>query len=91
MRDSTRDTVHEAYGFACLSCGHGWEQEYTIEHHLDPRGGAFVVHYDAEGRRVPSPLVYPVCPACGGHRVRMLSADRIAAVKRAVGWGIPTP
>lgn len=31
-------TVHEAYSFACMKCGYGWEQAYEIEHHVDGEG-----------------------------------------------------
>jgi len=27
--------VNESYSFACMRCGHGWEQAYEIEHHVD--------------------------------------------------------
>jgi hypothetical protein len=91
MLDPGRETVHEAYAFVCLRCGHGWEQEYTIEHHIDPRGYPFVVYYDAEGRRVPSPLGRTACPSCGGDRLRMMRAGLVAAAKRARGWGLPVP
>ena len=53
--------VHEAYAFACMRCGHGWEQEYEIEHHMDGAGQEYVV-YKANGLRVPSPLS-PSCAA----------------------------
>lgn len=53
-------TVHEAYSFACMKCGYGWEQGYEIEHHTDGRGLPFIV-YTANGERVPSPC--PTRPA----------------------------
>ena len=37
-RPPTVETVREAYSFACLSCGYGWEQAYDIEHHVDREG-----------------------------------------------------
>jgi hypothetical protein len=72
-------TVDEAYSFACLSCGYGWEQEYLIEHVTD-RDGHVNVYYHANGVRVPSPLLKPTCPGCGGHTVRIMGAGRVAAV-----------
>ncbi|MCD0483951.1 hypothetical protein LO771_16500 [Streptacidiphilus sp. ASG 303] len=84
--------VHEAYSFACLSCGYGWEQDYAIEHHTD-RDGRTVCQYRANGVRVPSPLLKPTCPGCGGHTVRIMRAGRVAAVGRS--WtrnpGAPGP
>ena len=52
--------VHEAYSFACMRCGHGWEQAYEIEHHVDAEGHAV---RDVHGGRpgVPSPLSSPTC------------------------------
>ncbi len=32
LDDQTGETVHEAYSFACMKCGHGWEQDYEIQH-----------------------------------------------------------
>jgi hypothetical protein len=76
------ETAHEAYSFACLSCGYGWEQEYEIEHHAD-RDGHLTCQYRANGVRVPSPLLKPSCPGCGGHTVRIMRAGRVAAVGHA--------
>ncbi|MEU2184364.1 hypothetical protein [Streptomyces thermolilacinus] len=70
---------HEAYSFACLGCGYGWEQAYEIEHHSDVTGHDFVV-YRADGRRVPSPLSKPTCPNCGRHVVRIMGSGRISVV-----------
>ncbi|WP_051969983.1 hypothetical protein [Kitasatospora azatica] len=74
------DTVREAYSFACLSCGYGWEQAYDIEHHR-AQDGHLVIQYHANGVRVPSPLLKPTCPGCGGHTVRIMRAGRIATVE----------
>ncbi len=71
------DTVREAYSFACLSCGYGWEQGYEIEHHT-ARDGHVLVQYYANGVKVPSPLLKPSCPGCGGHTVRIMRAGRVA-------------
>lgn len=83
MKDRKRKTVEEAYSFACLNCGHGWEQAYVIEHHLDPHGRPFVRYYTG-GRHVPSPLTHPVCPNCDARRrVRVMGSGRVAAAERA--------
>ncbi|MFI9270665.1 hypothetical protein ACIGXM_08145 [Kitasatospora sp. NPDC052896] len=74
------DVVREAYSFACLSCGYGWEQAYDIEHHR-ARDGHTVIQYRANGVRVPSPLLKPSCPGCGGHTVRIMRAGRVATVE----------
>ncbi|WP_445395125.1 hypothetical protein ACSMX9_17980 [Streptomyces sp. LE64] len=71
--------VHESYAFACMRCGHGWEQSYEIEHHLDPAGRAYVT-YLADGQRVPSPLSTPTCLNCGGHVVRIMRAGQVSSV-----------
>ncbi|WP_329582908.1 hypothetical protein OG500_22635 [Kitasatospora sp. NBC_01250] len=73
-------TVQEAYSFACLSCGYGWEQSYDIQHHR-AEDGHTIVQYYANGVRVPSPLLQPSCPGCGGHTVRIMRPGRVAAVE----------
>ncbi|MFJ9323543.1 hypothetical protein [Streptomyces globisporus] len=80
MSEIAATTVHEAYAFACMKCGYGWEQSYEIEHHVDVHGHAFVV-YTADGERVPSPLSTPTCGNCGGHVVRIMRAGRVAGVQ----------
>ncbi|MGA4849393.1 hypothetical protein ACOBQB_25215 [Streptomyces sp. G5(2025)] len=73
------DVVHESYAFACMRCGHGWEQSYEIEHHVDARGQEFV-RYRADGHHVPSPLSRPTCLNCGGHVVRIMRAGQVSSV-----------
>lgn len=73
------NTVHESYAFACMRCGHGWEQSYEIEHHVDGKGKEFVT-YVADGRQVPSPLTRPTCLNCGGHVVRIMRAGQVSSV-----------
>lgn len=90
MRDTSRKTVEEAYAFACLRCGHGWERTFVIEHYLDPHGRPFVQYY-ADGEPVPSPLTHPRCPNCEGHRVRVLRPGRVAVVERAREWTAQPP
>ncbi|AUG79335.1 hypothetical protein CFP65_4598 [Kitasatospora sp. MMS16-BH015] len=77
------ETVREAYSFACLSCGYGWEQAYDIEHH-HARDGHVVIEYHANGVRVPSPLLKPTCPGCGGHTVRIMREGRVATVEHSL-------
>ncbi|MFJ4921237.1 hypothetical protein [Streptomyces sp. NPDC088725] len=72
--------AHEAYAFACMRCGHGWEQAYDIEHHVDGTGHNFVV-YKSEGARVPSPLSSPSCANCGGHVVRIMQSGQVSSVR----------
>ncbi|MFF7452713.1 hypothetical protein [Kitasatospora sp. NPDC008115] len=76
------ETVREAYSFACLSCGYGWEQAYDIEHRT-ARDGHVVVEYHANGVRVPSPLLKPTCPGCGGHTVRIMREGRVGAADQS--------
>ncbi|MFD6417382.1 hypothetical protein [Streptomyces sp. NPDC060194] len=78
MSDTTAD-VHESYAFACMRCGHGWEQTYAIEHRIDPTTGREHAVYYADGERVPSPLTRPTCFNCGGHLVRTLRAGQVTA------------
>lgn len=75
---SSTGTVHEAYSFACLSCGYGWEQSYEIRHPIDEHGHTLVTYY-ADGRRVPSPLTRPSCGNCGRHRVRIMRSGRVSS------------
>ncbi|MFF1460071.1 hypothetical protein [Streptomyces sp. NPDC058330] len=80
MSEIAATTVHEAYAFACMRCGHGWEQAYEIHHHVDGAGHAYVV-YTADGERVPSPLSTPSCANCGGHVVRIMRSGRVSTVQ----------
>ncbi|MGW1225427.1 hypothetical protein [Streptomyces sp. NPDC001478] len=81
MSDIAATTAHEAYAFACMRCGYGWEQAYEIEHHVDASQHAYVV-YKADGERVPSPLSTPTCANCGGHVVRIMRAGRVSTVQQ---------
>lgn len=81
MSDIAATTVHEAYAFACMRCGYGWEQDYEIEHHVDGSGNPFVT-YKADGQQVPSPLSTPTCANCGGHVVRIMRAGRVSIVQQ---------
>ncbi|MER5929623.1 hypothetical protein [Streptomyces sp. NPDC002054] len=73
-------TVREAYSFACMRCGYGWEQSYEIEHHTDGNGQPFII-YKANGERVPSPLSNPTCHNCGGHVVRIMREGQVSSVR----------
>ncbi|MER7758608.1 hypothetical protein [Streptomyces sp. NPDC097619] len=77
--DRAVPTVHEAYSFACMRCGYGWEQAYEIEHHVDGTGRPFIM-YTVQGERVPSPLSSPTCLNCGGHVVRIMRAGQVDSV-----------
>ncbi|MFE5111047.1 hypothetical protein [Streptomyces sp. NPDC056663] len=81
MSETAATTVHEAYAFACMRCGHGWEQAYEIEHHVDGSNNDFVV-YKANGERVPSPLSKPTCTNCDGHVVRIMRSGRVSTVQQ---------
>ncbi|WP_406382019.1 hypothetical protein [Streptomyces sp. NBC_01618] len=80
MSEITPTTVHEAYAFACMKCGYGWEQAYEIEHHVDGSNNDYVI-YKADGERVPSPLSRPNCANCGGHVLRFMRAGRVSTVQ----------
>ncbi|MDX2602692.1 hypothetical protein PV379_45340 [Streptomyces caniscabiei] len=82
LRDTATAVVHESYAFACMRCGHGWEQSYEIEHHNDAQGRDFVM-YVADGTVVPSPLSRPTCQNCDGHVVRIMRAGQVSSVRDA--------
>ncbi|MFI9627086.1 hypothetical protein [Streptomyces sp. NPDC052042] len=88
MSETAATTVHEAYAFACMGCGHGWEQSYEIEHHVDGSGKPFII-YKADGKRVPSPLSRPTCANCGGHVVRIMRAGRVSTVQQLLQHSHP--
>ena len=70
--------VHESYAFVCMSCGRGWERDYEINHAIDTHGDRLCVYY-SEGLRVESPFTRPACEHCGGNRLRILRAGRVAS------------
>ncbi|MER0243831.1 hypothetical protein AAHZ94_17815 [Streptomyces sp. HSW2009] len=78
--------AHEAYAFACLHCGHGWEQAYDIEHHVDALGQPYV-SYHADGERVPSPLTKPTCLNCGAHLLRIMRSGQVSSACEAMSHG----
>ncbi|MFJ8542826.1 hypothetical protein ACIRFH_12575 [Streptomyces sp. NPDC093586] len=80
LRAGATAVVHESYSFACMRCGHGWEQSFEIEHHRDADGHEFVL-YVADGRIVPSPLSRPTCANCDNHVVRIMRPGRVASVR----------
>ncbi|NLU70003.1 hypothetical protein [Streptomyces sp. HNM0574] len=79
-------TVREAYSFACMKCGHAWEQEYEIEHLEYPDGSPLYVYY-ADGERVRSPLKHPRCMFCDGRVLRIMRAGRASAAIAAERTG----
>lgn len=82
--DATEGEVaHEAYAFACMKCGHGWEQSYEIEHHVDAEGRAFVVYF-TDGLRVRSPLTSPNCHNCGADLVRIMRSGQVSTALRSL-------
>jgi hypothetical protein len=82
--------VHESYSFACMRCGHGWEQSYEIEHHVDADGREFV-QYVVDGQVVPSPLSRPSCANCDNHVVRIMRPGRVASAREAAHRQHATP
>ncbi|MCD7441566.1 hypothetical protein K4B79_25500 [Streptomyces lincolnensis] len=82
--------VHESYSFACMRCGHGWEQSYEIEHHVDAQGHEFV-QYVVNGQVVPSPLSRPTCANCDNHLVRIMRPGRVASAREAAHQSHRTP
>ncbi|ELS53892.1 hypothetical protein [Streptomyces viridochromogenes] len=90
LRSAATAVVHESYSFACMRCGHGWEQSYEIEHHIDGEGREFVM-YVADGQVVPSPLSRPMCQNCGGHIVRIMRPGRVSSVQNSLHRPRPVP
>ncbi|CAM5456245.1 hypothetical protein [Streptomyces aurantiogriseus] len=90
LRTAAIPVVHESYSFACMRCGHGWEQSYEIEHHTDADGHEFV-QYVANGRIVPSPLSRPTCQNCDGHVVRIMRPGQVSSVLSAARGSRHTP
>ncbi|MGI5455496.1 hypothetical protein ACQEWB_20430 [Streptomyces sp. CA-249302] len=82
LRSAATAVVHESYSFACMRCGHGWEQSYEIEHHTDADGHEFVM-YVANGQVVPSPLSKPTCQNCDAHLVRIMRPGQVSSVREA--------
>ncbi|WP_155059797.1 hypothetical protein [Streptomyces blattellae] len=82
LRNGATAVVNESYSFACMRCGHGWEQSYEIEHHLDAQGHEFVM-YVANGQVVPSPLSRPTCRNCDNHVVRIMRAGQVSSAREA--------
>ncbi|OIJ62953.1 hypothetical protein [Streptomyces mangrovisoli] len=80
LRGGATAVVNESYSFACMRCGHGWEQAYEIEHHTDGDGTEYVV-YVADGKIVPSPLSQPTCQNCDNHVVRIMRAGQVSSVQ----------
>ena len=83
LRSAATAVVHESYSFACMRCGHGWEQSYEIEHHIDGDGHEFVM-YVADGQVVPSPLSRPTCQNCENHVVRIMRAGQVSSVQNSL-------
>ncbi|MEU5049513.1 hypothetical protein [Streptomyces sp. NPDC021096] len=77
------ESAHESYSFACMRCGHGWEQSYEIRHYTDAEGRPFVTYY-ADGERVPSPLTRPTCVNCGEHVVRIMRSGQVSEIADAL-------
>ncbi|GAA3178437.1 MULTISPECIES: hypothetical protein [Streptomyces] len=78
--DREAETVHEAYSFVCLHCGHGWEERYEIRHTTDLAGRRRAVYYSG-GARVPSPLSRSECPACNLGPLRILRPGRVESAR----------
>ncbi|GAA4078592.1 hypothetical protein [Streptomyces shaanxiensis] len=90
LRSAATAVVHESYSFACMRCGHGWEQSYEIEHHIDGDGHEFVM-YVANGQVVPSPLSRPTCQNCDGHVVRIMRPGQVSSVQNSLRRPRPIP
>jgi len=74
------ESTHEAHSFVCLSCGHGWEQDFEVRHTTDPSGNPRSLYF-VKGRPVPSPLLHALCPACTGRKIRILRPGRVASAR----------
>ncbi|MFI5660917.1 hypothetical protein [Streptomyces sp. NPDC051684] len=72
--------IQRSFSFACLACGHGWENAYDIDVTLDEHG-RIKADYHLMGRPVPSPLQSPQCPACEGRKIRIMRPGRVSAAR----------
>lgn len=72
--------VQRSYSFACLNCGHGWEDTYNIDVTVDDQAQITAIYHLGD-RRVPSPLQSPRCPSCESHNIRIMRPGRVAAVR----------
>ncbi|WP_031481503.1 hypothetical protein [Streptomyces bicolor] len=90
LRSAATAVVHESYSFACMRCGHGWEQSYEIEHHIAGDGHEFVM-YVADGQVVPSPLSRPTCQNCDGHVVRIMRPGQVSSAQNSLHRTRPIP
>ena len=72
--------VQRSYSFACLDCGHGWENTYDVDVTVDEQAQITAV-YRLGDRRVPSPLQSPRCPACESRKIRIMRPGRVAAAR----------
>ncbi|MGI5376059.1 hypothetical protein ACQEV2_17755 [Streptomyces sp. CA-251387] len=90
LRSAATAVVHESYSFACMRCGHGWEQSYEIEHHIHGDGHEFVM-YVANGQVVPSPLSRPTCENCDNHVVRIMRPGQVSSVQNSLHGPRPIP
>ncbi len=87
LRAGATAVVNESYSFACMRCGHGWEQSYEIEHHTDAAGHEFVL-YVADGRGRALPAEQPDLPELRRSR----RADHAARAGRVRAQrGAPAP
>lgn len=74
------DRVRRSYSFACLDCGHGWEETYDIDITLDEQA-RITATYHVDGRHVPSPLQSPRCPTCESRKIRIMRPGRVATAR----------
>ncbi|MET7575063.1 hypothetical protein ABZT04_42370 [Streptomyces sp. NPDC005492] len=72
--------VQRSYSFACLVCGYGWEDTYDIDVTVDEYA-RITAAYQLDGKRVPSPLQSPCCPACESRKVRIMRPGRVASAR----------
>ncbi|TJZ49710.1 hypothetical protein FCH28_24955 [Streptomyces piniterrae] len=82
------ESVHEAYAFVCLHCGHGWEEDYEIRHSVD-LAGRRRSDYFVGGLPVASPLSRASCPSCRRGPIRILRSGRVTAARSSLH--LPSP
>ncbi|WP_458248537.1 hypothetical protein [Streptomyces sp. MAI_2237] len=73
--------IQRSYSFACLECGHGWEDTYDIDLTSDEHHRIMAV-YHLGGVSVPSPLQSPRCPACESRKIRIMRPGRVSTAQR---------
>lgn len=70
--------VRRACSFACLDCGHGWQDTYDIDVTVNEHA-RITAACRLDGTFAPPPLQSPRCPSCKSHKIRIMRPARGAS------------